>query len=94
MISDLLRQVNYELYFFPDSCLSKIVMDWYNATYVALGDSTSFQCCQEEAPTDEQAIVDALVDLALSQGRRGGLRLIRRVFRLALRELIQNLASG
>ncbi len=85
--------VRYELHFFPESCFSKIVSEWYTDAYASRGDTSGFECCSGEAPTDEQEFVNALVDFAVSLGRRGGVRVIRQITRLALRRLIQELGG-
>ncbi len=66
---------------------------WYNELYSSLGDSNRFICCSGETPTTIEEFSEALAEYASSNGRRGGVRLIRSVARAALRELIERLGG-
>lgn len=90
-VIDLLRR---ELAYFPDSCISKQVIMWYNATIVAFGDSVTITCATEKEPQTEESLTAALIELAVSENRRGGQRLLRRVFRQSQRALIQSTSRG
>ncbi len=91
--SDFVRQIEYELWFNPDSCFSEMVYRWYNDLYKSLGDTSDFICSTSEVLQSEEAFAEALADFAVSSGRRGGVRLIRQISRIALRQLISKLAG-
>lgn len=60
---DVIRLVRRELAYFPESCLSKLIMEWYNATYVALGEPITVGCVEEPVEITEQYLKEELVKI-------------------------------
>lgn len=65
---DIVRQLWYELEFYPDSCLSQLNIEWYNSLYSELGDVSEFVCCALEDIDDpsEDSVLDFLFELGFS----------------------------
>ena len=86
---DVIGLIRRELAYFPDSCFSKLCIEWYNATYVALGKSIEVGCTTESDLTDDEELTLAVIQLLLSKGRRGGRRFLNQLFRRARKALVQ-----
>lgn len=92
-LPDIWIQLKYELEYYPNSCLSKLIGNWYNATYVALGDSTGFICCEDSLPSGEAALIQAVLDLVKSKDRCTGERFLTDLYRDGRRCLIEELSQ-
>lgn len=64
-------QVRYEVYNNPDSCLSQLILSWYNSLYSELSTIDTFDCCAELDCTDfcvaNIALILRLVPLIANQ---------------------------
>lgn len=69
---DIMGLIRRELAYFPDSCFSKLCIDWYNATYVALGEPVEVGCVEDIEPATQQQLVDSLFDILAKLGKNEG----------------------
>lgn len=93
--ADLLAQIGHELASRPDSCFSKNVLAWYNATYVA--ESLDFSDCsyqvEQQAPSTLEDVIDVISSFVQGKNRRLARAAIRIICRESQRLLTENTAQ-
>lgn len=94
--ADLLAQIGHELAANPDSCFSKNVLAWYNATYVA--QSVEFTDCsyqvEQESPSTLTDVIDIISAFVQGKGRRLARASIKIICRESQRLLTESTAPS